>query len=111
MATVYRAAQPSMKRDVAIKVLFKSLQDQDATFIERFRREAEVVAKLQHPHILPVYDFGEHDGQPYLVMANTGAGFGGCVVALFAAGAPLPDRATPVRPNGAAYVHEAVDHR
>jgi serine/threonine-protein kinase len=74
MAIVYRASQPSMKREVAIKMMFKSLQEQDATFIERFRREAEVIAKLQHPHILPVYDFGEHDGQPYLVMAYLGGG-------------------------------------
>src|SRR5574341_451412 len=74
MATVYRARQESMNREVAVKLLHKSLLEQDATFIERFRREAQVIAKLQHPHILPVYDFGEHDGQPYLVMALLSGG-------------------------------------
>ncbi len=68
MATVYRARQGSIGRDVAIKVLpAKFTHDQN--FIERFNREVEVIAQLQHPHILPVYDYGEYDGMPYIVMA------------------------------------------
>ena len=58
MAAVYRATQPSLNRTVAIKVLDTSLQA-DPSFIARFRREADTVAKLMHPNIVPVYTFGE----------------------------------------------------
>ncbi|MBN1679484.1 MAG: serine/threonine protein kinase, partial [Anaerolineae bacterium] len=67
MATVYRAYQPSMDRDVAIKVMSPDLAE-DPEFIARFEREGQIIAKLQHPHILPVYDFGRSDGLAYLVM-------------------------------------------
>ena len=73
MATVYRATQPSIGRTVAVKVLPSHFL-QDATFLERFRREVQVIAQLQHPHILPVYDFGEQDGIPYIVMAYMDGG-------------------------------------
>ena len=68
MATVYRARQASIGRDVAIKVLPAKFTH-DKSFIDRFNREVEVIAQLQHPHILPVYDFGEYEGMPYIVMA------------------------------------------
>ncbi|MBN1313640.1 MAG: serine/threonine protein kinase [Anaerolineae bacterium] len=68
MANVYRAKQPSIGREVAVKVLPSHFL-QDRTFVKRFTREVQVIAKLQHPHILPVYDFGEEDGLPYIVMA------------------------------------------
>ncbi|MBX3080343.1 MAG: protein kinase [Anaerolineae bacterium] len=68
MATVYRAWQTSMKRDVAIKVL-RTNTTRNEEFLRRFYHEVEIIASLQHPHILPVYDFGEHDGMPYVVMA------------------------------------------
>src|SRR5258708_5022834 len=67
MAAVYRSHQPSMDRDVAIKVISGQLAD-DPTFIARFEREARLIAKLQHPHIVRVYDFGRRDGVLYLVM-------------------------------------------
>ncbi len=67
MATVYRARQESIKRDVAIKVLTNQLME-DPTFVQRFRREVEVIARLEHPRILPVFDYGEIEGRPYLVM-------------------------------------------
>src|SRR5450432_530144 len=67
MATVYRSRQPSMDREVAIKVISGQIAD-DPTFIARFEREARLIAKLQHPHILPVYDFGRQEGILYLVM-------------------------------------------
>ncbi len=73
MSTVYQATQTSMKRSVAIKVLPRTLTHEDK-FLERFYREVEIVASLQHPHILPVYDFGEYDGMPYIVMAYMSAG-------------------------------------
>jgi serine/threonine protein kinase len=73
MATVYRARQSSIGRDVAIKVLPSTLMHDD-TFLGRFYQEAEVVARLQHPHVLPVYDFGEFEGMPYIVMAYLNGG-------------------------------------
>jgi serine/threonine protein kinase len=67
MATVYRAYQPAMERQVALKVIHKSIAN-DAMSLERFRREARLIARLEHAHILPVYDFdGTHD-PPYIVM-------------------------------------------
>jgi serine/threonine protein kinase len=68
MATVYKARQTSLGRDVAIKVLPAILMHDDS-FLERFNREVDVISRLQHPHILPVYDYGEHEGMPYIVMA------------------------------------------
>lgn len=67
MATVYKATQTTINRTVAIKVLPRALMHDD-TFMQRFRREAEVVATLEHFHILPMYDYGEYDGMPYIVM-------------------------------------------
>lgn len=67
MAMVYRAYQPSMERPVAIKVLSPDLAS-DAEFIARFEREARIIAQLQHPHILPVFDFGRAGPYTYLVM-------------------------------------------
>ena len=69
MSTVYRATQASIGRSVAVKVLMSSLIEQDKSFLDRFNREVKVAANLQHPHILPVYDFGIHEGKPYIVMA------------------------------------------
>ncbi len=74
MATVYRATQASIGREVAVKVLRRSLIEQDDTFLERFYHEVQVIAKLQHPHILPVHDYGEHNGLPYIVMAYCDCG-------------------------------------
>jgi outer membrane biosynthesis protein TonB len=67
MAKVYLAHDPEFDRQVAIKVLPAQLA-QDSQFLERFRREARTIAALEHPAIVPVYDFGQHEGQPYLVM-------------------------------------------
>ena len=69
MSIVYRATQTSIGRSVAVKVLLGGLVEQDKTFMERFNREVQIAANLQHPHILPVYDFGLHEGKPYIVMA------------------------------------------
>ena len=63
---VYRARQNSLKRDVAIKLMlggrFASPRQR-----ERFRCEAEIIARLHHPNIASIYDHGEHEGLPYLV--------------------------------------------
>lgn len=67
MATVFKAYHASLDRYVAIKVLHPAFK-QDPNFLSRFQREARIVARLEHPHIVPVYDFSEAGGQPYLVM-------------------------------------------
>jgi len=67
MATVYKAYHAALDRYVALKVLHPAFHE-DVTFIGRFQREARVVAKLEHPSIVPVYDFAEHEKRPYLVM-------------------------------------------
>ena len=56
MATVYRAYQTSVDRYVAVKVIHKNIAG-DEVALERFRREARLIARLEHPHILPIYDF------------------------------------------------------
>jgi serine/threonine protein kinase len=67
MGTVYRAHDFRFDRDVAIKVLPREfLHDPDLT--TRFYREAKIIGALEHIAIVPVHDFGEDDGQPYLVM-------------------------------------------
>lgn len=67
MATVYRGFDPSFDREVAIKVLPREMLH-DPQFRSRFEREIKMVAALEHPSIVPVYDVGEEDGQPYFVM-------------------------------------------
>jgi serine/threonine protein kinase/WD40 repeat protein len=67
MASVYRAYHPATSRYVAIKVLLPNIAV-DSDFRKRFEREAKVLAGLQHVHILPVFDYGDYNGQSYLVM-------------------------------------------
>ena len=73
MATVYKAYQPSMDRNVAIKVLPSQLAE-SKEFTARFQQEARTIARLEHPHILPVFDYGESDGVTYFVMRYLEAG-------------------------------------
>ena len=67
MGTVYLATQESLNRPVALKLLNPSLTS-DETFRARFRREGEVQAALDHPHIVPVYEAGESDEGLFLAM-------------------------------------------
>jgi serine/threonine protein kinase len=69
MASVFLARDIHLQREVAIKV-FLPQKDQERTsaFFRRFTREAQIVARLDHPNILQVYDYGEQDGLAYLVM-------------------------------------------
>lgn len=67
MATVYKAYDPELDRYVAIKVMHEAFKE-DPNFFERFRREARIIARLEHPNIVPVYSFSEHRGDPYIVM-------------------------------------------
>lgn len=67
MATVYLAHDPRFGRDVALKAIALGYKD-EPTFRSRFEREARTIASLEHPAIVPVYDFGEDNDQLFLVM-------------------------------------------
>ncbi len=67
MATVYKAYQSGMDRHVAFKILPRYFA-RDPQLAGRFQQEAKVLASLQHPHILPIFDFGEADSYTYIVM-------------------------------------------
>ena len=73
MATVYRARQISMNRIVAVKVLPRQFLNDD-TYMQRFTREVKIVAELEHRNIVPVHDYGEDAGQPYIVMRYMSGG-------------------------------------
>src|SRR3989440_10043096 len=66
MSTVYRAFDETLERWVAIKLLHRSMSDASVR-LERFRREARIVARLSHPHVVTVIDAGEDQGTPYIV--------------------------------------------
>jgi serine/threonine protein kinase/Tol biopolymer transport system component len=114
MAAVYRATDPSFGRTVAIKVIKPEMAD-DEQFIRRFLREARSIARLQHPHILPVYDVGQHDGSVYLVMQYVDGGTLGDRLHRRDQARMTPDEALKLlRPIGDAldYAHEqGVIHR
>ena len=67
MSSVYKAYHASLDRYVALKVLHPAFR-QDQTFISSFQREARVVARLEHPNIVPIYDYSEYESRPFLVM-------------------------------------------
>jgi serine/threonine protein kinase len=73
MAQVYKGYHTRLRRDVAIKVIAPQIAVQ-AGFRERFEREAQLVANLNHPNIVTVYDFGEVGSITYLVMQYVGGG-------------------------------------
>lgn len=68
MAKVYLAIQESFDREVALKIMAPHLSTSDSQYGERFLREARIVAKLNHAHIVSVFDVGVHDGLHYLSM-------------------------------------------
>jgi serine/threonine-protein kinase len=73
MAAVYLAYDPNFRRSVAVKLVSVNLRE-NPVFRERFEREARLIAKIEHPAIVPVYDFGEQDNQLYLVMRYMSGG-------------------------------------
>jgi hypothetical protein len=110
MAEVWRAYQASLSRYVAIKVL-PSFLATDSTYDERFKREALLVSRLRHPNILTIFDFGQQDGNGYMVSELVEGGTLADQV-----GAPLPVRyvASTLRPIAGAldYAHaRGVIHR
>jgi serine/threonine protein kinase len=103
MATVFRAEQMPLGRDVVVKVLHAHLA-RDNEMTERFRREAEAAARLVHPYICPVLDFGSSGQTVYIVMP-------------YLSGGSLADRvqreravAAPATASAAAQVAVALDH-
>lgn len=68
MAWVYRAWDQDLERTVAVKVITPQEALEMAQSMDRFHREARVIARLDHPHIVQLYDLGKVDGQPYMVM-------------------------------------------
>jgi tRNA A-37 threonylcarbamoyl transferase component Bud32 len=73
MATVYLARQTSMNRTVALKILQRD-QMKDEAYLKRFEREVSIVAQLEHRSIVPVYDHGQHEGQPFIAMRYMAGG-------------------------------------
>ena len=73
MAVVYLAVQQSLGREVALKILSPT-PTQDDSAGERFLREARLAASLHHPHIVPIHDFGVHDGYAYIAMEYESGG-------------------------------------
>ena len=73
MATVFKAYQPTLDRYVAIKVL-PAFHARDPIFVKRFVQEARAVAKLAHPNIVQIHDFGEQDGITFIVMEYVDGG-------------------------------------
>jgi predicted Ser/Thr protein kinase len=93
MAAVYRARDLRLNREVAIKILRDELTH-DPEFLKRFEREAQAVASLSHPHIVPVYDVGEEQGSRFIVMEYVR---GRTLKETIEAGGPLPiDRAIEI---------------
>ncbi len=87
MASVYLATQTSMQRRLALKVMSNQLGE-DSVWAKRFIQEAQVIARLSHPNIVPVYDVGSHDGQFYISMEYLA---GGSLKTRMAKGIPIPE--------------------
>ena len=111
MATVYKGYREDIDRYVAVKVL-PPHPGLDHQFIDRFKLEAKTIARLQHPHILPLYDYGVEDDIIYLVMAYVA---GGSLANLMDKGPmPLPEIERILRQVAGAldYAHrQGVVHR
>ena len=111
MASVYKAYDESLERHVALKVVHGTFLG-DPTFAERFRREAKVVARLEHPNVVPIHAFGVEGGVPWMAMRLIP---GGAVSGRLAQGRlPMGDTLRIVRDVAAAldYAHsKGVVHR
>ncbi len=73
MADVWSARDQSLNRTVAVKTVSRDLSH-DVNPLKLFEREAQTIANLEHPHILPIYEFGEYDQQLYIVMRYVSGG-------------------------------------
>src|SRR5258708_9261200 len=74
MARVYKGYQGSLARFVAIKAISSHVDNErDNTFLQRFTTEARVIARLTHPNIVPVHDYGEDKGWAFIVLGDIAA--------------------------------------
>ncbi len=110
MGAVYKARQPKLDRLVALKILDR--HDGDPRFVERFTREAKTLARLSHPSIVTVYEFGEREGLPFLIMELVD---GVTLRSLLRAGKMPPEQALAIVPpicEALQYAHDkGVIHR
>jgi serine/threonine protein kinase len=102
MASVYKAYEPALDRYVALKVLPAEFMH-DENFAERFQREAKVVAKLEHPKIVPIFGFGIDQGVPWMAMRLVA---GGTLASLLKGGRLSPPRVVAILRG----VAQALDH-
>jgi serine/threonine protein kinase len=111
MGVVYKARQPRLNRFVALKILARD-REQNGQFAERFTREAQALARLSHPNIVAVHDFGEAGGHCYLVMEFVD---GVSLRQLLLAGKMPPEQALTIVPKiceALQYAHEqGIVHR
>jgi len=112
MAIVFKAHDKHLERDVAIKVLPFSLAF-DAEFVERFQREARTAAKLEHPHIIPIYRVGKSGRVIYFVMKYLRGGALATLLAERGTLTPAQIRQILVQTGGAlGYAHQhGIVHR
>jgi len=88
MASIWAAEDSLLRRRVAIKVLAEQFTEQPR-FVARFQREARTAAQLSgHPHVITIYDVGEHDGRPFIVMEHLA---GGTFAERMTSGRPAPE--------------------
>jgi serine/threonine protein kinase/tetratricopeptide (TPR) repeat protein len=111
MSVVFEAVDPRLNRRVALKMIH-SFDEESRPALDRFHREGAVLAALSHPNIVPVYEVGEHDGQPFLVLEFVPGG----TLAHRLGGRPLAPRlaarAVATLARAVQYAHEqGVIHR
>lgn len=104
MADVWSARDKRLNRTVAVKTIARDLSaDDDIDPVELFKREAQTIAQLEHPHILPIYDFGDYAAQLYIVMRYV---TGGSLEQLVSDGPMALEEALPMMRA----VGQALDH-
>jgi eukaryotic-like serine/threonine-protein kinase len=104
MAEVYRARDELLGREVAVKVLSERLSS-DRSFVERFRREAQAAANLNHPNIVSLFDYGSDDGTYFIVMEFIDGSSLSDIVRR--EGALMPERAAEIASDVAQALHRA----
>jgi len=113
MAVVYRAVDTMLDRNVAIKVILAESDNKEKAqkLLKRFNREARTLARLSHPNIIKVLDYGEYDGMPYIVMEYIS---GGALKAMLGTPIPYAQAATRLAPIARALQHahqQKIIHR